>query len=106
MATGDMLQRCMLIGYRSGFFTDADLSIALQMATTDAADILGLRHYGLAPGDEATFVIVEAENAAATVAAPPAQRRLVQRGVLVPMPSSRLSDLATSEVSQLFKGHR
>ena len=90
---GDMLQRAMLIGYRSGLFTDADLSVALQMTTTDAADILGLRHYGLAPGDEATFVIVEAENAAATVAAPPAHRRLVQRGVLVPTASSRLSDL-------------
>lgn len=93
---GDMLQRAMMIGYRSGFWTDADLSVALEMATTDAAGVLGLQDYGLAPGDEATFVIVEAENAAASVAAPPSHRRLVQRGALMPTPSSRLSKLVAS----------
>lgn len=81
----DMLGRAMMIGYRSGFSTDADLSVALHMATTVAAEVLGLADYGMAPGDEATFVIVDAESGAAAVASPPAYRRLVQRGALVPM---------------------
>ncbi len=89
----DMLGRAMMIGYRSGFFTDSDLAIALDMATTDAAAVLGLERYGTAIGDEATFVIVEAENAAAAVAAPPRDRRLVQRGAIVPLPTARLDTL-------------
>jgi len=89
----DMLGRAMMIGYRSGFFTDADLAIALDMATTEAASVLGLERYGLAIGDEATFVIIDAENAAAAVAAPPRDRRLIQRGAIVPSGTSRLDTL-------------
>ena len=90
----DMLGRAMVIGYRSGFFTDADLAIALEMATTDAATILGLGGKGMAIGDEATFIIVDAETAAAAVAAPPRDRRLVQRGVMAPAKTSRLNSLS------------
>ena len=89
----DMLGRAMMIGYRSGFFTDADLATALDMATTDAASVLGLRRYGLAIGDEATFLIVDAENAASAVAAPPRDRRLIQQGAIVPSGTSRLDTL-------------
>lgn len=89
----DMLGRAMMIGYRSGFFTDEDLLVALDMATTDAAAVLGLERYGLAIGDEATFIIVDAENAAAAVAAPPRDRRLVQRGAIVLSSTSRLDTL-------------
>lgn len=89
----DMLGRAMTIGYRSGFFTDADLATALDMATTDAASVLGLERYGVAIGNEATFVIVDAKNAAAAVAAPPRDRRLVQRGAIVPSGTSRFDTL-------------
>ncbi|WP_235513575.1 MULTISPECIES: amidohydrolase family protein [unclassified Sphingomonas] len=86
----DMLGRASMIGYRSGFFTDADLAVALDLATTDAATVIGRQRHGLAVGDEATFVIVDADNAAPAVAAPPANRRLVQRGVMVTPAPSRL----------------
>lgn len=89
----DMLGRAMMIGYRSGFFTDADLATALDMATTDAASVLGLQRYGLAIGDEATFVIADADNAAAAVAAPPRDRRLAQRGAIIPSGTARLDTL-------------
>ncbi len=92
----DMLGRAMMIGYRSSFFTDADLAIALDMATTEAAAALELEKYGMAPGNDATFVIVDAENAAAAVAAPPAHRRLVQRGVIAAPSSSRLDSILLS----------
>lgn len=91
---GDMLGRAMMISYRSGFGTDEELEFALEMATTAAATALDLERYGLALGDEATFVILDAPNAAAAVAAPPADRRLVQRGELHPMPPSRLNSLS------------
>lgn len=92
----DMLGRAMMIGYRSGFFTDAELAIALDMATTDAAAVLGREHYGMGPGDEATFVLVDADNASAAVAAPPCTRRLVQRGEIIAAPTSRFETLLSS----------
>ncbi|QBQ99325.1 amidohydrolase family protein [Paraburkholderia pallida] len=77
---GDMLQRAMLLGYRSGFYTDEALLVALDMATEAGAAVIGKRDYGLKPGNEASFLIFKAPNAAATVAAAPAERVIVRRG--------------------------
>ena len=77
---GDMLQRAMLLGYRSGFYTDEELLVALEMATEAGAAVIGKRDYGLKPGNEASFVILKAPNAAAAVAAAPAERVIVRRG--------------------------
>lgn len=78
--SGDMLQRAMLIGYRSGFYTDDELLVALHMATDAGAAVLGKDYYGLKVGSDATFVIVKAPNAAAAVSAVPADRVIVHRG--------------------------
>ncbi|WP_028219763.1 amidohydrolase family protein [Paraburkholderia oxyphila] len=77
---GDMLQRAMLLGYRSGFYTDEALLVALDMATEAGAAVIGKRDYGLKPGNEASFLIFKAPNAAAAVAAAPAERVIVRRG--------------------------
>ncbi len=77
---GDMLQRAMLIGYRSGLYTDGELLTALRMASHAGAQVLGLDGYGLAPGNEATFVALPAPNGAAAVAAVPARRFLFRKG--------------------------
>ncbi|AMG75046.1 amidohydrolase [Sphingopyxis granuli] len=94
----DMLNRAMLIAYRSGFHSDEDLMFALEMATTGAAGALGLDDHGIAVGKQATFVLIEADNAAAAVAAPPAGRLLVQRGEVV------RPDAAPSRFRQLAEG--
>ncbi|WP_434662880.1 amidohydrolase family protein [Paraburkholderia sp. A3BS-1L] len=77
---GDMLQRAMLVGYRSGFYTDEELRVALEMATDAGAAVIGKRDYGLKTGNEASFVIVKAPHAAAAVAAAPAERVIVRSG--------------------------
>jgi cytosine deaminase len=77
---GDMLQRAMLVGYRSGFYTDEELRVALHMATEAGAAVLEKSGYGLKVGNEATFVVVKAPNAAAAVAAVPADRAIVRSG--------------------------
>ncbi|WP_395337447.1 amidohydrolase family protein [Novosphingobium sp. BL-8H] len=79
---GDMLQRAMLIGYRSGFYRDEDLAIALAMATEEAARAIGLEVPGLDIGKPASFVALQADTLAAAVAAPPAERILVHRGMV------------------------
>lgn len=78
--SGDMLQRAMLIGYRSGFYTDAALRVALHMATEAGAAVLGRQDHGLQVGHAATFVALRAPNAAAAVAAAPAGRMVVHNG--------------------------
>ncbi|SSW64537.1 amidohydrolase family protein [Achromobacter agilis] len=77
---GDMLQRAMLIGYRSGFYTDTELLAALDLASHAGAAVLGLEGYGLQAGNEATFVALPAPNGPAAVAAAPAQRFLFRKG--------------------------
>ena len=77
---GDMLQRAMLVGYRSGFYTDEHLHVALDMVTHAGAEAIGQSGYGLAVGNEATFVVVDAPNGAAAVAGAPAGRVIVRRG--------------------------
>ncbi|MFM0276083.1 amidohydrolase family protein [Paraburkholderia aspalathi] len=77
---GDMLQRAMLVGYRSGFYTDEELGVGLHMATEAGAAVLGKGDYGLKVGNEATFVVVKAPNAAAAIAAVPAERAIVRSG--------------------------
>ena len=78
--SGDMLQRAMLVGYRSGFYTDESLHTALRLISSAGAAVLGLSGYGLAVGNDATFVAVKAPNAAAAVASAPAERRVIRKG--------------------------
>ncbi|WP_313436261.1 amidohydrolase family protein [Novosphingobium sp.] len=78
---GDMLQRAMLIGYRSGFYNDEELGVALAMATTESARALGREGRGVEVDAEASFVALAAPNAAAAVAAPPSGRTVFRRGV-------------------------
>ncbi|MFI7858972.1 amidohydrolase family protein [Pseudomonas promysalinigenes] len=77
---GDMLQRAMLVSYRSGFNTDEELRVALDMATVISAQVMGKQDYGLAVGNEASFILFEAPNAAAAVAAAIHERVIVRRG--------------------------
>lgn len=90
---GDMLRRAMMIGYRSGLYTDAALGLALDMATTAAARVLGLAAYGIETGNPATFLLLDAATMAAAVASAPAARRLVLRGEMQPPPRSRLDKI-------------
>ncbi|QYX49383.1 amidohydrolase family protein [Pseudomonas tussilaginis] len=82
----DMLQRAMLIGYRSGFYSDEALNVALAMATSAGAAAIEKKDYGLMVGNDATFIVLKADNGAAAVAAAPAERRMVRRGQLLDAP--------------------
>jgi cytosine deaminase len=68
---GDLLERAYLIAYRSGFRHDADIDLALRMATFGGAQVMGLKGYGLQVGDAADLLLVEAETAAEAVCVPP-----------------------------------
>lgn len=80
---GDMLRRANMIGHRSGFFEDRQLCEALDVVTYGGAAALGLAQYGLAIGDRADFVVLEAQHRPEAVVAVPGDRLVFKRGRLV-----------------------
>lgn len=80
---GDMLGRAMIIGYRSGFYTDEELSAAFDVVTAAGAKALGLEGYGIAVGARADFVMLAAEHVPEAVVAVPKPRRVFKAGRLV-----------------------
>ena len=80
---GDLLERAMIVGYRSGFNTDAQLATALNMVTTHAARALGLANYGLVEGGAADFLVLDAQHVQEAVVARPKPRDVYKNGRLV-----------------------
>jgi cytosine deaminase len=54
-----MLERCMLVAYRSGWRTDEALTRTLDLATTEAAALLELDDYGVVPSEHGPQAIIE-----------------------------------------------
>ncbi|BCH23871.1 amidohydrolase family protein [Mesorhizobium sp. L-8-3] len=77
---GDMLGRAMMIGYRSGFYTDQELAAAFDAVTEAGARALGLESYGLRVGAPADFVALEAAHVPEAVVAVPGGRRAFKAG--------------------------
>jgi cytosine deaminase len=80
---GDMLRRAEIIGYRSGFFTDAELQAAFDIVTTAGAKALRLEDYGIEIGGKADFVAITAEHIPEAVVGFPGNRRVFKGGRLV-----------------------
>ncbi|MDJ0389588.1 amidohydrolase family protein [Roseomonas sp. E05] len=80
---GDMLERAMLLGLRNNFRRDEEVELALDICTAGGAAVMGLRDYGLAPGCQADFVLMEAESLAEAVVARPPRKLVVKRGRVV-----------------------
>ncbi|KWV52180.1 cytosine deaminase [Bradyrhizobium macuxiense] len=79
---GDMLGRAMMIGYRSGFYTDDELATAFDLVTAAGAKALRFDDYGLRAGAKADFVTLKAEHIQEAVVARPAGRSVYKGGML------------------------
>jgi cytosine deaminase len=77
---GDMLGRAMMIGYRSGFYTDEELGVAFDVVTQAGAKALGVAGYGLHVGANADFVTLDAEHVPEAVVAVPKRRSVYKAG--------------------------
>ncbi|MGA1834932.1 amidohydrolase family protein [Rhizobium wenxiniae] len=80
---GDMLRRAEIIGYRSGFFTDAELQAAFDIVTIAGAKALRLEDYGIEIGAKADFVAIAAEHIPEAVVGFPGNRKVFKEGRLV-----------------------
>lgn len=81
--SGDMLQRAMIVAYRSGFATDEELEAALDLATGAAAEALGLGLHGLVVGAPADLVALRASHVPEAVVSHPGDRLVFKCGRLV-----------------------
>lgn len=78
--TGDLLERANIAARQQNLVSDAELHAALNLVTGAGAQVLGLKDYGLAPGDRADFVLVEAPAVPETIASPPRSRVVYKAG--------------------------
>lgn len=83
LGNGDMLERAYLTAYRFDWNRDDEFALALACATTHAARAIGLAGYGLAAGERADFLMVDALNPGDALARRPSARRVVRAGRLV-----------------------
>jgi cytosine/adenosine deaminase-related metal-dependent hydrolase len=81
--TGDMLERAMLIGYRAGFLSDADLHLALDLVTAAPAPVLGRPGHAVAEGAVADLVVLDASSVPEAVVSRPGRHMVLKRGGLV-----------------------
>jgi cytosine deaminase len=80
---GDMLRRAGLIAYQQDFRSDSDLDLALAMATTSGARLLGLQDYGLRQGGPADMVLLAAGSGAEAVASVPSRDMVIRAGRVI-----------------------
>ncbi|MCC8966767.1 amidohydrolase family protein [Bradyrhizobium sp. Pear76] len=93
---GDMLGRAMMIGYRSGFYTDEELAITFDMVTAAGAKALRLDDYGLHVGAKADFVTLNAVHIQEAVVARPSGRSVYKGGALVARDNRVVKDAGRS----------
>lgn len=80
---GDLLERAMIVGYRSGFNTDAELALAFDMVTSSAAKALHIEGYGLIQGGVADFLVLDAQHIQEVIIARPKPRDVYKAGRLI-----------------------
>ncbi|HPO18590.1 MAG TPA: amidohydrolase family protein, partial [Rubrivivax sp.] len=76
---GDMLERAYLVAYVNGLRRDADLQLALHMASIAGARLIGGAEHGIRVGCAADLVIVDAASAAEAVLCRPPRRWVIKR---------------------------
>jgi cytosine/creatinine deaminase len=79
----DMLERAMLIGLRNNLRRDDEIAVALATVSGDAASVCGFVAHGLAVGNRADLVLVQAQTIAEAVVTRPPRQCVVCAGTVV-----------------------
>lgn len=79
----DMLERAMLIGLRNNLRRDDEIAVALATVSSDAASVCGFAAHGLAVGNRADLVLVQAQTIAEAVVTRPPRQCVVCAGAVV-----------------------
>jgi len=79
----DMLERAMLLGYRSNYRKDEDLEMCLEIATFGGARVMGTKLYGLEVGCRADFVLLSGETRTEAIVSRGPRKLVVKNGLIV-----------------------
>jgi cytosine deaminase len=79
----DMLDRARHVGQRNGLDKDHEVELALAICTHGGAKVMALPNYGVAVGNDADLVLVQARNVPETVVLCPPRQLVVKRGKVV-----------------------
>ena len=79
----DMLERAMILGYRSNFRRDDELEAMVNIVTSGGANVMKLNGYGLRIGCNADLVLVEGETITETIMNRPPRALVLKRGNIV-----------------------
>jgi cytosine/creatinine deaminase len=80
---GDLLKICTLIAQTLQLGTATSHEQCLEMVTTRAAQAIGIRNYGIAPGNAADLVVIDAFSASEAIGAAPLERTTIKSGQIV-----------------------
>jgi cytosine/creatinine deaminase len=80
---GDVLKICTLLAQVLHMGTTASHALCLEMATTRAAQAIGLDNYGLAEGNAADLVILEVESVTEAIATAAPSRTVIKNGNVI-----------------------
>ena len=80
---GDLLKMCTLLAQVLHLNTAASHELCLAMATTQAAQAIGLSNHGIAPGNAADLVMLNATSVTEAIGAAPTQRTVIKKGRIV-----------------------
>lgn len=93
----DMLDRAMFIGMRYNLRQDDEIAVALDCVTNSGARACGFADYGLAIGDRADLVLVDAQTVAQAVVSQPVRRLVVAGGRIVARQGALLASAASPQ---------
>jgi len=80
---GDVLKICTLLAQVLHLGTVASHEYCLKMATTHAAQAMGISNHDIAPGNRADLVLLNAVSATEAFAAAPSERTVIKHGRIV-----------------------
>jgi cytosine/creatinine deaminase len=86
---GDLLQIALISSYAAHMGRPADLRTLLHMITDVPATVLGLAEYGVTPGNQANFVILDGESPEELFTLLPERRWIYSQGRWVRMAASK-----------------
>ncbi|NEQ53663.1 MAG: amidohydrolase family protein, partial [Leptolyngbya sp. SIO3F4] len=80
---GDVLKMCTLIAQTLQLGTTRSHLQCLEMTTTGAARAIGVSNYGIAPGNAADLVIIDAKSPSEAIGTAPVGRTTIKGGNVI-----------------------
>ena len=80
---GDVLKICTLLAQVLQLGTTASHQLCLEMATSRAAQAIGIDNYGVEVGKAADLVLIDADSVSVAIATAPLNRTIIKRGKIV-----------------------